>query len=94
MPEIAKSVVYLKNKLGLFCSLACVNKAVAEKTYSASGLYGKTVFVYRGRKYRLKDVAIDEYVQLPEEYVKAIDWKRIHKRLKNKIDRLLDLESK
>jgi DNA polymerase elongation subunit (family B) len=38
----------------------------------------------------LKDIAIDEYYILPEEWRRAIDWQRIRKRLSSKVDKVIE----
>jgi len=59
--------------------------------------YPKYVAVYLNgevKRLKVRDIAIEEYYPPPKEFEALIDWQRIEKRLRNKIDALLDIVSK
>jgi len=40
------------------------------------------------KQYRVNGIAIDEYYQIPDLFIQAVDWKKITKRLTGKVDKL------
>lgn len=87
-----KAVIYSNNFLGTDFQPGDKPRRLSIKP--GIGLFGKSVFVYKGRSYKLKDIAINEYVKIPKAYLESIDWQRIWERLNGKIERIKRLEEK
>jgi len=90
LPAHIKAVIYSNNYLNTDFRPGDKPRRLPIKP--SVNLFGRAVFGCRGRQYKLKDIAIDEYVKIPEEYLESIDWQRIQERLKGKVIRIQNLE--
>ena len=97
VPAHIRAVIYSNQYLGTDFRSGDKPRRLPIRTKLLEG-YPKEVEILTSQgliRREAKDIAIDEYYPLPDEFRRVIDWKRIRKRLEKKVQSILEkLKSK